>query len=45
LRAMVSVTNSQSLGWRGKDVECDLQAFTAQVRKFKVRSFISKFVD
>lgn len=37
---MVSDTSSQSFGWRGKDVEVDLQAFTAQVRKLRVRSFI-----
>jgi hypothetical protein len=40
LGVMVSETSSQSLGWRGKDVVVDLQAFTAQVRKLRVRSFI-----
>jgi hypothetical protein len=29
------------LGWRGKLAEEDLQAFTAQVRKLRVRSFIA----
>lgn len=38
--SMVSDTSSQSLGWRGKDVEVDLQALTAQVRKLRVRTFI-----
>jgi hypothetical protein len=37
---MVSDTSSQSLGCRGKDAEDDLQDLTAQVRKFRVRSFI-----
>ena len=38
--AMVSDTNSQSFGCRGKEAEVDLQAFTAQVRKLRVRTFI-----
>ena len=38
--AMLSDTNSQSLGCRGKEVDVDLQAFTAQVRKLRVRTFI-----
>jgi hypothetical protein len=38
--AMVSDTSSQSCGCRGKLSEDDLQAFTAQVRKLRVRSFI-----
>lgn len=38
--SMVSDTNSQSLGWRGKEVVVDLQALTAQVRKLRVRTFI-----
>jgi hypothetical protein len=40
LGSMVSDTSSQSLQWRGKDAEEDLQALTAQVRKLRVRSFI-----
>jgi hypothetical protein len=39
--AMVSDTSSHSFGWSGKDVEVDLHAFTAQVRKLSVRSFIA----
>lgn len=38
--SMVSDTSSQSFGWRGKEVEVDLQALTAQVRKLRVRTFI-----
>jgi hypothetical protein len=38
--AMVSDTSSHSFGCRGKLSEDDLQAFTAQVRKLRVRSFI-----
>lgn len=38
---MVSDTNSHSFGWRGKESEEDLQAFTAQVRKLRVRSFMA----
>jgi hypothetical protein len=38
--AMVSDTSSHSFGWRGKEAEDDLQAFTAQVRKLRVRIFI-----
>lgn len=38
--AMVSDTSSHSFGCRGKEAEDDLQAFTAQVRKLRVRSFI-----
>jgi len=37
---ILSDTNSQSLGCRGKEVEVDLQALTAQVRKLRVRTFI-----
>jgi len=37
---MVSCTSSASLGCRGKDWLEDLQAFTAQVRKLRVRIFI-----
>jgi len=37
---MVSDTSSQSFGWRGKEALDDLQAFTAQVRKLRVRTFI-----
>jgi hypothetical protein len=40
----LSLTSSQSLGWRGKEVELDLQALTAQVRKLSVRSFIMLLV-
>lgn len=36
----MSVTSSASRGWRGKEAVDDLQAFTAQVRKFSVRTFI-----
>ena len=39
--AMVSETSSHSFGCRGKLSEDDLQAFTAQVRKLRVKSFIS----
>lgn len=35
-----AASSSQSLGWRGKDALLDLQAFTAQARKFSVRTFI-----
>jgi hypothetical protein len=35
-----SETSSASLGCRGKEVEDDLQALTAQVRKLRVRTFI-----
>jgi hypothetical protein len=35
-----AASSSQSLGWRGKDALLDLQAFTAQERKFKVKTFI-----
>lgn len=35
-----SCTSSASLGCRGKESEEDLQAFTAQVRKLRVRTFI-----
>ena len=38
--AMLSDTNSQSLGCRGKEADVDLQALTAQVRKLRVRTFI-----
>lgn len=38
--SIVSDTSSQSLGWRGKEALLDLQALTAQVRKFRVRTFI-----
>jgi hypothetical protein len=38
--SMVSDTSSQSLGCKGKDSEEDLQAFTAQVRKLRVKTFI-----
>jgi hypothetical protein len=38
--ATVSDTSSHSFGCRGKLSEDDLQAFTAQVRKLRVRSFI-----
>lgn len=38
--AILSDTSSQSFGWRGKDAEEDLQAFTAQERKLRVRTFI-----
>lgn len=38
--SIVSETSSQSFGWRGKEVEVVLQAFTAQVRKLRVRTFI-----
>ncbi len=38
--SMVSWTSSASLGCRGKDWLEDLQAFTAQVRKLRVRIFI-----
>jgi len=38
--SIVSDTSSQSLGWRGKEAVLDLQALTAQVRKFRVRTFI-----
>jgi hypothetical protein len=38
--SIVSETSSQSLGWRGNEAEVDLQAFTAQVRKLSVRTFI-----
>ncbi len=38
--AIVSETSSHSFGWRGKLADEDLQAFTAQVRKLRVRSFI-----
>lgn len=34
------LTSEHSLGWRGKLALVDLQAFTAQVRKLRVRSFI-----
>jgi hypothetical protein len=37
---MLSWTSSASLGCRGKDWLEDLQALTAQVRKFSVRIFI-----
>ena len=37
---MVSDTSSHSFGWSGKEAEEDLQAFTAQVRKLSVRSFM-----
>jgi hypothetical protein len=40
----LSLTSSQSLGWRGNEVELDLQALTAQVRKLSVRSFIMLLV-
>jgi hypothetical protein len=40
LGAMVSETSSQSLGCRGKEALVCLHAFTAQVRKLRVRSFI-----
>ena len=33
-------SNSQSLGCKGKDAVLDLQALTAQERKFRVKSFI-----
>ena len=36
----VSLTSSQSFGWRGKDADVDLHDLTAQVRKLSVRSFI-----
>jgi hypothetical protein len=38
--SMVSWTSSASLGCKGKDWLEDLQAFTAQVRKLRVRIFI-----
>lgn len=41
---MVSETSSHSLGWRGKDADEDLQVLTAQVRKFRVRTFIWEVV-
>ena len=43
LSSISSVTSSQSFGWRGKLALEDLQAFTAQVRKLRVRSFIFGF--
>ena len=36
----LSETSSQSFGWRGKEALDALQAFTAQVRKLRVRTFI-----
>jgi hypothetical protein len=40
----VSLTSSQSLGWRGKAADVDLQDLTAQVRKLRVRTFIAALV-
>lgn len=40
----VSLTSSQSLGWRGKAADVDLQALTAQVRKLRVRTFMVEVV-
>ena len=39
--SMVSDTSSQSLGCSGNEALLDLQALMAQVRKFRVRTFIS----
>lgn len=39
-RGMSLLTSEHSFGCRGKDALVDLQAFTAQVRKLRVRSFI-----
>jgi hypothetical protein len=36
-----TISSSESLGWRGKDVVEDLQVLMAQVTKLRVRSFIS----
>jgi hypothetical protein len=44
LGSIVSETSSQSFGCRGKEVEVLLQAFTAQVRKLRVRTFIAAFL-
>lgn len=38
--SMLSWTSSASLGCKGKDWLEDLQAFTAQVKKLRVRTFI-----
>lgn len=38
--SIVSDTSSQSLGCRGNEVEVDLHALTAHVRKFRVRTFM-----
>lgn len=40
LRGISLLTSEHSFGCRGKDALVDLQAFTAQVRKLRVRSFI-----
>jgi hypothetical protein len=40
LTSVSTISSSASRGWRGKDNGFDLQVFIAQVRKFRVRSFI-----
>lgn len=40
LTSMSSCTNSASLGCRGYESDEDLQALTAQVRKFKLKIFM-----
>jgi hypothetical protein len=45
LRSVSMISSSASRGWRGKDAGEDLQAFMAQVRKLRVRSFILAVVD
>lgn len=40
LTSTSSEASSASFGWRGNESEEDLQVFTAQVRKLRVRSFI-----
>ena len=35
-----AASSSHSLGWSGKEVDVLLQAFTAQERKLRVRTFI-----
>lgn len=40
LRLASTISSSESLGWRGKEEACVLQALIAQVRKLSVRSFM-----
>lgn len=37
---MLSDTSSQSFGCSGKEADVDLQAFTAQVKKLRVKTFM-----
>jgi hypothetical protein len=41
LSSIVSDTSSQSLGCKGKEAVVDLHVLTAQVKKLRVRTFIS----